>query len=171
MVALPYIAMGLATAATAVSTAGALSQADFQGKLAERGAMLARRNAVDASARGAAEAGKRTMEGSAAIGEARAQTGASGVDVVSPNVLDTLGQNRLITSLDSETIRNNALREALGFEVQAQSAELQGSAASLAGTYGAMGSILGGAGSVMNVGYSSGLFPKFGGGGADKRTT
>lgn len=155
-------AVGLMVGGTLLSAYGQRKAADYQAEVNERNASLARRAAIDAIQRGGTEAGKATMEGSRIIGKARAAAAASGVDVQSSSVLDVLGTTRMYSALNAETIKGNAAREALGYNMQAANFDAQAELARLEGSYGSTSTLLTGLGSGLGMGYQSGLLPKLG---------
>jgi hypothetical protein len=154
--------MGLMAGGTILSAYGQKKAADYQAEVAERNAALARRAAIDAITRGSAEAGKATMEGSRIIGKARAAAAASGVDVQSSSVIDVLGTTRMYATLNAETIKGNAAREALGYNMQASNFQANAGLARMEGAYGSASTLLTGLGSTMGMGYQTGLIPKLG---------
>lgn len=104
--------------------------AAYQAKAAEEAmaganAAQARLNAKDAIERGSIEAGLMQTEGTKVIAQQRAAMGASGFDISDPTSLAVAETTRATATLDSEMIKNNALREALGFEFQAAQFDYQ----------------------------------------------
>jgi hypothetical protein len=148
----------MCNAAAAIMVGGTLIQAygqykagEYNEKVNEQNAALARRAAIDAVQRGATEAGKATMEGSRIIGKARAAAASSGIAVESSSVLDVLGTTRMYSKLSAETIKSNADREALGYKIQASNFEAQGQLASMEGSYGAASTLLTGGAKSYNM--------------------
>lgn len=91
------------------------NQTDAEGTYS---AALASRQATDAIARGA-QAESRFRTGTAGLmGAQRANASASGVDAGSGSAADVQGDTARLSELDALTIRNNAAREAWGYQTQ-----------------------------------------------------
>jgi hypothetical protein len=94
-------------------TAGAIvAQSDFDRKLAAL-------QASDAIARGNAAARRIQVATSGEVGRARATLAASGVALDSGSALDIQAQDAGMGELDAQMVRNNAMREALGYTTNA----------------------------------------------------
>ena len=104
--------------------------------------------ATDVRDRASDEAGLATMEGSKVVGEQTVAAAASGVDSSSGTAADIAEASRVNAALDSQTIRNNAAREAWGLKIQALQVQQEGKRARRASEKGAVGTVLGGLGSV-----------------------
>lgn len=144
--------------ASVVSAAGAIQQgkaakrqAEYQAAVLRNNEIIAQRRAADARKRGEADAEERSRLTALQRGTARASAAARGVEVGSGSALDIQADVAGIGKLEERIIRNNAEREALGFEAQgsnfAAEAELnlmRGRDAVTASKYAAIGSILGG---------------------------
>lgn len=81
------------------------------------------------------------MRAAARTGQAVAAIGANGLTQGGTNA-QVVASNAAVSEMDVLTQRNNALRRAWGFEVQAQSDEIQSKFASRAGDFSAADSIL-----------------------------
>lgn len=144
-------AIPIAAVVVGAATYSAYSQyqageaANAQGKLNRA---LADQAAADAIARGELEAGRRRMATSATIATQRAGLAAGNIDVQSGTAAQVQTQARLFGELDAQTIRNNAAREAWGYQVQGVQAENAGKLQQYQARMSALGSILGGAGKV-----------------------
>jgi len=160
--AVPITAMGMSLLGGYAAGEGARRAGEYEGSVMDTNAVMARRYAADSIARGRVMAGRATSAGTEVISTARASGGASGFSVGSSSMLDALSTTRMMSSLDAETIKSNALREALGYETQAMNFTAQGNLARMKGQNAEVSSLLGGAGSAAQTGYSSGLFPRFG---------
>lgn len=160
--ALAVSAVVLSVAGSGLSAYSQYQAGQYNSELMENNAILARRAAVDAAQRGQGEGSRALMAGSRVIGTGRAIAGHSGVDVQSESVLDSIGTTRAVSALDAETIRTNALREALGLSTQASNFEAQGRLAEYQAAFGATSTLISGAASAMGTGYQTNLFPRLG---------
>lgn len=154
----------------------ASAQANYKAAVDRNNAILASRAAGDARAQGEVAAAKQAQAGAQLVGRQRAVLASNGVVVDTGSAADltaeTKGQNRL----DELTIRNNAERQALGFEAQGMNYQSQANMDLLAGTsaesaagFGAIGSGLKGAGTVASQWYDfnkAGVFSGSSGGGS-----
>lgn len=155
------VASILTLGGTALSAQGQQEAGEYSASVNEMNAATARRAALDAIQRGGVEAGKATMEGSRVIGKARSAASSSGLDVQSASVLDVLGTTRMYSKLNAETIKGNAVREALGYTAQASNFDAQAQLARLEGAYGAASTLLTGVGQVAKS-TASNLMPILG---------
>jgi hypothetical protein len=80
---------------------------------------MAETGARDATARGQQAQASSDLKYGALAGRQRSALAASGTDVQSGSALDLLGDTRLMSDLDAQTIRNNAAREAFGYKAVA----------------------------------------------------
>jgi hypothetical protein len=147
---------------TGVSALGAIqsgeaqkSAADYQSQVASNNAQIASQNALAATQAGNAQAETAKIKNDQIVGAMEAAQASSGVDVGSGSPLAARVSQTEIGTLNQETIRNQAARQAYGYQTQALSdksqAELdtaQGQNAATAGTINGISSILGGASSV-----------------------
>lgn len=109
------------------AAAGAEAQGNYEAGILEQNASLADQQRADALARGR-EAELQQRRGTRGmIGAQRAAIAASGVSVGSGSALDVQTDTAHLGELDALTLRNNAAREAWGFDVQA--ADLRAKAA------------------------------------------
>lgn len=115
-----------AVASQAIQAASTAAQASAQAE-AERGA------AADAQARGAAEAGKIRTAATLAIGQAKTQVAAGGLEVGEGSPLDAMVSIREGSELDVGMVRSNAARAAWGHTFQANQADSAASNAWLQG--------------------------------------
>lgn len=141
---------------SAISSADAAQkQADYQGQVAANNATIADQNAKSAVAAGNAQAEQQRMKTNAIIGAQVAGQASSGLDTGSGSPLDVRTSTKELGELDVLTIRNNAARQAYGYQSQSTSFAAQagldratGANAATAGQIGAVSSILGGASSL-----------------------
>jgi hypothetical protein len=94
--------------------------AESQAGLADYNAKVAELQAKDARIRGAEEEGQFRQQVRGMIGSQRAGFAGSNIDVGSGSALDVQADAAFLGELDALTIRNNAAREAWGFDVEAE---------------------------------------------------
>lgn len=138
----------------------AKAQGEYQAAVGRNNAILAQRAADDARRRGEVAAADQARKGSQLAGRQRAILASNGVLVGEGSALDILGDTAAQTKLDELTIRNNAEREALGYEAQGMNFQSQAEMDLLAGTsarsaagWNAFGTALSGAGTVAQRWY------------------
>ena len=124
--AAPIIAIAISAIGTGVAAYGAYQQgqaaedqAKYQEQVAKNNAIIAERQATDARERGHLSEAQQRLRTRMAIGSARASAASRGVLVDEGSALAQQGDIAAVGELDALTIRNNAEREALGFESQA----------------------------------------------------
>lgn len=163
-VALPILAIAATIGSAVVGAAGASEQAQAQSQAANYNAQVAQRNAQVSlqNASLSAQAGNQQVENSelknrAVLGSIKANEGASGVDINSGSFKNVQASEDAVGQQDALTIRSNAVKEAYGYQTQAQGYEAQGSldtseAANdkTAGNYSVASTLLGGAGSTAS---------------------
>ena len=161
-------------ASAAVGAMGAIQQANaasasanYQAQVNQNNAILAERNAEDARKRGEVEAQEHQRQVSALRGRQTAAMAANGVDITSGSPLNILADTSQMGALDTKTIRNNAQREALGYESQGMNFKaeaglnrMQAKSAKTAGMIGAVGSVVSGFGQVADKWYKMGSIGK-----------
>lgn len=148
-------AVGQKKAGTAAKKAGAMT-----GDLMDYNAQIADLQAADALERGAlSEEHYREMV-RGVIGQQRAGFAAQGVDVASGSALDVQADAAQLGELDALQIRQNAMREAWGYKVQAydlrargEIARKTGQAQASAANWGAAGTLIGAGGNLMLMRY------------------
>lgn len=158
-VPLVVIGMAAAVAAAGVSAYGQVRQSNYQAKLDEQNAKLQEDAAAIAANRGGQDAGIQRMKGSQLEASARAEAGATGIDLQSGSTLDVLADSRMMNELDALTIKNNAAREAWGYKTTAVQNRAQAELTRMGGRYGAAATLIGGAAQATNMwaGYKGGL--------------
>lgn len=146
----------ISIAVFALTAIGAMTRAagDFQAgtyefEQAKKNRALAEASAADAMLRGEQEASRYRTRGTQVIGEQRAAAGASGIDVSTGSISEMAADTRMFSELDAQTARNNAAREAWGYQVQADEYAEQARMAIRRRNFGLAGNILGGAGDVI----------------------
>ena len=140
--------LGLSAAGSGVSAYDQYKQGAAAEATGNINARRLRMQATDVRDRASDEAGLATMEGSKVVGEQTVAAAASGVDSSSGTAADIAEASRVNAALDSQTIRNNAAREAWGLKIQALQVQQEGKRARRASEKGAVGTVLGGLGSV-----------------------
>lgn len=139
---------GTAALAGGVLTMGAMQaygqneQAIAQQKMYERQAQIGDFQAKDAEARGAAAEEQHREQVRKLTGEQRAAMGAAGGVLGMGTNEALLEQTQTMGEMDAVTIRANALREAWGYKVGADTTRYQGELARTKGRYDAMGTML-----------------------------
>lgn len=130
---------------------------DYKAAVARANAQIAQQNADYARAAGEVEAQQAGMKVRYQIGQTKAIQGASGLDVSSGSAAAVRTSEKEIGDENVAIIRNNAAKQAYGFEVQAMNFNAQGTLDTMAGAQaqeagyiGAASSIVGGASSVSS---------------------
>ncbi len=120
------VAVGLLAASGVTSAVSSIAAGRSAKKISEYNARIARQQAADATLRGKAAEGTHRRRVSQLIGRQRAAIGASGAAVDQGSAFDIIEDTVALGELDALQIRNNAAREALGYETQATSLLFQG---------------------------------------------
>lgn len=94
-------------------------QGNYEGDLLEQNAGLADIQAQDTLARGREDEGRQRRSNRQLAGSQRAALAASGVDINSGSAQDVVDSDAALGEFDAMTIRNNAARQAWGYQVQA----------------------------------------------------
>jgi hypothetical protein len=145
---------------TGVSVAGQIQQGKTQEAIDNRNATVMNYQASDALVRGSQEEQIQRQKVQQMVGTQTAVAGASGADVGSKSFSDVMTQTAGLGELDAQQIRMNAMREAWGFNTQAQGLRWQGQMAKDASTMGAIGTAITGFGKAYQ------MKPTAGGGGS-----
>lgn len=170
--------MGLAAAAAVVTIASTVlgtvasvraqqqqsasdqAAANYRSQVAKNNQIIADRKAEDARQRGAIAERQQRIKTAQRIGAARASAAARGVEVDSGSAGDITSDLKALGELDALTIRNNAEREALGFEqtgtnyaAESNLASLESGSAKRAGEIGVASSLINGTGQVAGKWY------------------
>lgn len=95
------------------------SQGSAEAQMFEQNARLATMQAEDATARGEVEVGQHQRSVKKLLGAQRARLAAQGLDVSADSALDVQAETAQLGALDTLTLRNNAFREAWGYQTQA----------------------------------------------------
>jgi hypothetical protein len=113
----------------------ARSQGEAEGEMFGLNAGLADAQAADAISRGNQNEGRQRLANKQLLGEQRAAFAAQGIDVSAggTSVEDVTQGDQTVGEFDALTIRNNAIREAWGFQTEASIYRYQGEQARVAG--------------------------------------
>lgn len=162
--AIPLAAIGLFTGATQLGSAFMQSsaikaQAGWEAGQLERNAALMDFKAKEATRMGEKEAQQRALQTKKLMGRQRAVAAAQGIDVDSGSALDISQETAGMGALDIATIRNNAWKQAWGYQVQAADARATARFTKIQGKYAARQTLITGgmkaAGSIMS-GFAEG---------------
>lgn len=108
-----------ATVASAYTSSRAIKdQGAFESQVAAQNAKLAKLQSDDALRRGELEAQNYQFQVKRLLGSQRARLAAQGLDLASGSAADVLEDTARFAAIDAVTIRNNAFREAMGYEIQ-----------------------------------------------------
>jgi hypothetical protein len=127
---------------TLISAKGAIDQGNYASKVAENNALSAKYAADDALARGAVEEQKTRDQTRALMGRQRAALAANGINTGSGTGSLLLQDAASAGEFDALTVRNNAMKQAYGFNVQADNLLAEGKATKAASRGQAMGTLL-----------------------------
>lgn len=120
------------------------SEGEADARDAETNAFLATMSAVDAAARGQQAAGRIRMSASRMVGQQQVAAAVSGTDTGVGANADVITQTRELSEYDAQLARNNGLREAWGYKVEAYQHGREAARARQRGTNRAIGTVLGG---------------------------
>lgn len=163
-----YIAIGSTVASTGATLIGqqaagkaAQAKANYESKVASNNQIVAERNAADARERGKAQEQEHRIKIAQLKGRQRVVQAANGIEIDSGSALDILSDTAEIGELEALTIRNNAERQAVNFENQAQDFGVSSANSIIAGqnqsdaaNFSSFGTLIGGAGSVAGQWYN-----------------
>jgi hypothetical protein len=151
----------IALAASAVfSAVAAGQQGNYADKVAQNNALSTKYAADDAIARGAVEEQKTRDQTRAVMGRQRAALAANGIDSTSGTGSLLLQDSAASGEFDALTVRNNAMKQAYGLNVQSDNLLAEGKAAKAAGRNQAIGSILTSGSKAYSQGKKEGLWGK-----------
>lgn len=136
------IAAGAAIASTAYSGYSAHEQGKYQEKVAKNNAKSAEYAAADAMARGAVAEQQQRAKTRAFIGQQKAALAANGIDISTGTGSLMLTDTAGLGEFDALTVRNNAMKQAYGFNSQADNLLQEGRAARIGGRNAMTGSLL-----------------------------
>ncbi|HJU38191.1 MAG TPA: hypothetical protein VJ724_01365 [Tahibacter sp.] len=126
-VQIAYIAAAALTAYSGYESAQAQKKAaDYNYAIAQQAVKVDEARAQDALNRGAQQANEQRMRTRLAIGSQRAALAAQNVDLQTGTPLDIIGDTAMFGAIDESRIRENAAREAWGYQVGAVNSQAQG---------------------------------------------
>jgi hypothetical protein len=143
--AMDYFSMGMMAFSAFGELAGGQSkrnQADYTASVYDANASIARMQVQDTLERGRLLETQSRFAARKTIGAQRAALAAQGVDVNADSALDVQADTAGLGELDALTIRNNAVREAWGYQVESYNYGLRASVTRAAGESEQMSSIL-----------------------------
>ena len=152
-------AVGTVAVGSGISAYSKMQAGTAQQRMFERNAEFARMQATDATARGEAneKLSNRNME--QIIGGQRVSFAAQHIDVNAGSAMDVVADTAYLGKLDAITIKNNAVKEAYGYTVQAADYVQQGKYAKQTATNSAVNTILGAAGNLALAAYKPASTP------------
>jgi hypothetical protein len=146
---LALVAAGITAAGSVVGGINSNNAAKFQARVAEQNAILDREASRDSLERGKKEELRQYRINAARLGEQRAAMGANGVEVDFGNNAALQADTIRFGQEDAQIIRENANREAHGFQISAwnqdqaaKGARAQGKAALIGGIFDAAGTLV-----------------------------
>lgn len=154
-------AVGMTVAGAGFSAYSKLKAGREQQKMFERNAQFADYQAADALERGAINEKRQRQTTNQVIGAQRTNLASQNVDVNRGSSLDVQGDAAYLGELDALTIRNNAAKEAYGFQVQAGDLRQRGTYAKQESQMEAVNTILGSGGSLLLAKYGGGPYTLF----------
>lgn len=116
---LTLIATGVAAAGTVVSGVAQAKQQRYQAAVAERNAQLSNQSAADAIQRGKLEEQRSYRRTAQLQGEQRAALAANGIEVDFGSAADVQRDTAAAGAEEAGIIRENAMRETRGYEIEA----------------------------------------------------
>lgn len=149
-----YATLAVTAASAAYSGYSSYQSGKNQQKVAEYNAKVAETQALDARARGAAEANQKRREVAAVLSQQQTQMAANGIETASGSALNLASDAAWAGEMDAKTIEVNALRAAYGYEQEAVGTRLQGQVARRNANGQAIGSLLSGASKTGSMAYT-----------------
>lgn len=140
---MPFLSLATTVVGGVFSAIGAKNQADAQANAASYNAAVANNAATFARQQGDIQAQANDRKTAAMIGRQRAVYAAGGLDVNSGSPLDIQADTAQFGRLNSLTIRNNAARQAYGYQANANLDEASASNYESAGNTAMLGSLIG----------------------------
>lgn len=140
---MPFISLATTLAGGIISGIGAQRQDQAQADAANYNAAVARNAAIFAQQQGEVNAQANDRRTAAMVGRQRAAYAAGNLDVNSGSPLDIQSDTEQIGRLNSLTIRNNAARDAYGYQANANLDTAAASNYETAGNSAMLGSLIG----------------------------
>lgn len=148
MAAMPAMSLMMTAMSGAAAAYGSYQSGRMTAAAARRNAALARRAAIDARERGGVRESNFRQRVSALVGKQRALVGSSGADVGFGSPVQAFADTEMLGEIDALTIRNNAEREAYGYENAASGFAFEARSARVTGAFGAGATLAGTGGSL-----------------------
>lgn len=156
-------ALGAVTVgASAFSAYGRMKSGEKAQQMYDQNAQFADWQASDALSRGAINEKRSRQNTEQVIGQQRTSLATQGVDVNQGSSLDIQADAAYLGELDALTVRNNAVKEAYGYTVQAGDLRQRGKYAKQEGQMEALNTIIGGGSSLLLAKYGGGPYSQFG---------
>ncbi len=154
---------GLSSIGTAFSQSQAMqAQGAYQNTVAQANAGVAGIQSTNAIQQGDIAATQSDLKTRGIIGSQRASLAAQGVDINSGSAAAVQASTGAVGALDSLTIRNNAWRQAWGYQVQAENDTASGQFAQMAANNNSTNTLLTGGMNAVSSGIKSAYY--YGGG-------
>jgi hypothetical protein len=146
---LALVGAGIGAAGQVMNGIAQGNAASYQAKVAQNNAIIEKQNAAYAASAGAAQTEQSGLAERGRQAKLRAGIAANGLDVNTGTPADLQTSSRELGLLDTQTVSNNAAKQAYGYEAkstgysaQAQLDEAQAGFAPIAGVIGAAGTLL-----------------------------
>lgn len=164
VLAVAAVASAVVGGASAIAAGNSqAAAANYQAQVAANNEITAQQNASYALKAGAAKEEASRLQTAAITARQKAIQGASGLDIESGSPIDVRSGTSTIGELDALTIRNNAAREAYGYQTQGSNFAAQGELDKAAASNDSTTGYLQGTSSIL--GSASSIAQKFGTGG------
>lgn len=148
---LSWLPSAFAGLSAVVGARDSLDEASYSSSMLGVNASLARKQAEDAVSRGESSAMRAKVAARSMVGSQRAALAAQGIDIGSGSALDVQTNTAALAEIDIMTIRNNAAREAWGFNVQAADYGAKASLTKMAGKNKARTTLLTGGATALHL--------------------
>lgn len=142
-------------------------QAKFQSDIAGINAKLAEGQAEDAITRGNSEAGRAINKARRVAGSQRLAAAAQGLNIAVGSPAEAARDTETMGAIDAMTIKNNAVREAYGYRMEAINTRLNARSGQIAARQEAFNTILTGGVRAATYGYEA--YEKYKSGSAPKK--
>lgn len=145
--AIPLLALGLMSGATSLASGymqsqAIKSQAKWEANQMEQNAKLMEFRGKEATKQGEKDAQQRAMQTKKLMGRQRAVAAAQGIEVSDGSAMDIQQETAGMGALDIVTIRNNAWKQAWGYQAEGQNLRSSANMTRLAGKYNARTTLL-----------------------------
>ena len=113
-----WLSVLLSGASTSMTANANRKEGEYEAEALRTNALYAKAQSEDAISRGESDSMKAAVKARMMVGSQRAAMAAQGIDISSGSALDVQVDTARLSELDVMTIRNNASREAWGYQVQ-----------------------------------------------------